>query len=64
MEVESEYGEGKEKEVPPLPLPRCAWIDMGFSNARNTLANKNNSTHWSLFFALCGGIIYYSMLAR
>ena len=36
MEVESEYGEGKEKEVPPLPLPRCAWIDMGFSNARNT----------------------------
>ena len=43
MEVESEYGEGKEKEVPPLPLPRCAWIDMGFSNARNTLANKNNS---------------------
>ena len=43
MEVESEYGEGKEKEVPPLPLPRCAWIDMVFSNARNTLANKNNS---------------------
>ena len=43
-EVESEYGEGKEKEVPPpLPLPRSAWIDMGFSNARNTLANKNNS---------------------
>ena len=43
MEVESEYGKCKENEVPPLPLPRCAWIDMGFSNARNTLANKNNS---------------------
>ena len=40
MEVESEYGDGKEKEVPPNPR---AWIDMGFSNARNTLANKNNS---------------------
>ena len=42
MEVESEYGDGKEKEVPPSPSHAVHGLIWVSPMQGNTLSNKNN----------------------